>query len=148
MEFLNSREVKNITAHIECQWGSTLSKDWALLQRKDGRISIVNRSIDRLDLPTLPIMSLGLYIGEWKNDELRLSIEGTQLLGPSATKNVVKISPDQLREWLQGEDISFEGEEKGFVILKSGKDFVGCGKVVENKILNFVPKIRRLSVVA
>ena len=35
-------------------------------------------------------------------------------------------------------------ENNGFVILKYKTDFVGCGKVKEGKILNFLSKIRRV----
>jgi len=36
-------------------------------------------------------------------------------------------------------------KSKGFVIVKSSNDFFGCGKIKENKMLNYVPKSRRLA---
>lgn len=87
-----------------------------------------------------------MYIGEFKKGELRLSIEGSQLIGPHAKKNVVELDRNELRQWLRGEDLIKEVKEEGYVIMKSNNDFVGCGRVKEGKILNFVPKARRLLV--
>ena len=35
-------------------------------------------------------------------------------------------------------------EGKDYVILKSGEDFIGCGRISKGKIFNFVPKNRRI----
>ena len=75
---------------------------------------------------------------------LRLSIEGSQIMGPYAKKNVLELSKEASRDWLKGRDLAVETDCSGFVIVKSGDDFMGCGKVKDNKLLNFVPKIRRI----
>ncbi|MBN2454095.1 hypothetical protein JXB11_00965 [Candidatus Woesearchaeota archaeon] len=144
LDFLNAKRVKEISQIAEAQWGAGLPKDYFYLLRKDGDLFIVNRDIEKLNLDKLRLNSLGLYIGELRNYELRLSIEGAQLLGPKAKKNAVEITNEQLSAWLHGEDLDVETESRGFVILKCGKDFVGCGKLIEGKVLNFVPKARRV----
>ena len=89
-------------------------------------------------------VSLGLFFGEIKNGEIRLTIEGSQLVGPNAKKNVLEI-PDKLaRLWLKGYDIPVKTDMKGFLIIKNNKDYLGCGKFVENRILNPIPKTRRI----
>ena len=47
---------------------------------------------------------------------------------------------------MKGIDISYNGKS-GFVLIKYENDFIGCGKITKDKILNFVPKERRLKVV-
>ena len=85
-----------------------------------------------------------MYFCEIKNDELRLSIEGTQLIGPTAKKNVVEITKEEMRSWLKGNNLQKETDCKGFAIIKYGNDYLGCGKIRKNEIINFVPKTRRI----
>lgn len=142
---LTSRELKRIFKLIEEQYGNVPPsfKQYAFISGKE-KIYLVNRDIDAVDLSALRINNLGLYIAEVKNDQIRLSIEGAQLIGPVATKNICDITPEQLRAWLRGEDLFVDKEFSGFVILQCGTDFVGSGKYMDGKILNFVPKARRL----
>jgi len=87
-----------------------------------------------------------MYFCEVDNIGIRLSIEGTQIVGPKAGKNIVELDEEDTRKWFKGEDIEKECENcNGFVILKSGKDFLGTGKYVNGKILNYVGKTRRVS---
>ena len=143
--FIPSRELKAFSKLIENQYGKVpeLFSKLAFIQGKE-KIYAITRDVGEIDLKKLRINSIGLYIAEVKNDQLRLSIEGAQLIGPSATKNVCEINTEQLKKWFKGEDIEVEKEYSGFAILKHGNDYVGSGKYKEGYILNFVPKARRL----
>jgi len=79
-----------------------------------------------------------------KDGTYRLSIEGSQIVGPLSTKNVVEINDKELWNWLRGIDIENNHDQMGWVILKHKDDFVGCGKAFTNGILNHVPKERRI----
>ena len=87
---------------------------------------------------------LGLYIGKIESGEIRLSIEGSQLIGPTAKKNVLEITEKQVRNWLRGQNLETNSKQKAFVILKHKKDFLGSGKMKKGKVINSVPKIRRI----
>ena len=106
----------------------------------------INKDIAKISLDKIRINSIGLYIAELKNNEVRLSIEGSQIIGPKAKKNVIELEEKNEREWLKGRDIELKTKEKGFVILKNKDNYLGSGKVKQNNILNFIPKIRRLNV--
>ncbi len=84
----------------------------------------------------------GIYFGKLEKDGLRLSIEGSYLVGRKAKKGVVEISEEQAIRWMKGEDI--EGDVKGYVILKWKNFFLGCGKGNGKIIRNYVPKDRRI----
>lgn len=144
-EFMGSRDVKVFLKAVEDQYGAVpaVFSECAFSQNKE-RISMVSRDLDKIQFERLRINSLGLYIAELKNGQLRLGMEGAQLVGPVAKKNVCEISTDQLKAWLQGHDLSVEGDFSGFVILKHNDDYVGSGKFKEGLILNYVPKARRL----
>ncbi|MBI4145985.1 hypothetical protein HY489_01460 [Candidatus Woesearchaeota archaeon] len=143
--FMPSREVKVFLQLIEKQFGAVPKefKELALAKAKD-RVYAVTRDVDRIDLDRVRINSLGIYVAEVKDGVLRLSIEGSQLVGPVAKKNVAEVDSDQVRAWFKGEDILVSGLFDGFVIVKYGDDFVGSGRFSDGKIVNFVPKARRL----
>lgn len=143
LEILNSKQVKEVSALLKKQFEAVFDFQVLLKSNKD-KLYIINRDIGRIDLKKLRIDTMGLYFGEIKKGELRLSIEGSQLIGPLAKKNVLEIDNKLARLWLKGYDIPAETDMRGYVILKNNKDFLGCGKVAENRILNFVPKTRRI----
>lgn len=86
--------------------------------------------------------SSGVYFGRIEKDGLRLSIEGSFLVGRVAKKGVLEVDEDEAIRWLKGEDL--ERNFEGYCILKWGEYFLGCGKGNGKIIKNFVPKERRL----
>ena len=51
----------------------------------------------------------------------------------------------QAKKWMSGEDFEVENKLHGFIIIKNKDDFLGCGRVVNGKLLNYVPKERRVN---
>ena len=145
LKILNSRETKEIYSLIERQWGARLKLDYAFLQNTKNRIFIVNKDISKIDLSKLRINSIGMYFCEIDKLGIRLSIEGSQIVGPKATKNIAEINEEQAKKWLKGEDLEVKGDYSGFVILKYYAYFLGCGKFKEGKVLNYVGKERRIN---
>ncbi len=142
---LNAREKKRINQLLEEQWGFARKLDHVYLLTAKNRLFFVNQDIERLNLQGLRVSSVGVYVGELLQErELRLSIEGSQLVGHHATKNVVALDALQARLWLKGQDLDMKTESNAFVILKHGDDFLGCGKAKSGRIMNFVPKTRRI----
>ncbi len=90
------------------------------------------------------IERVGIYFAKIIGEEIRLSIEGTFLLKNQITKNIFEISEEFVEDWMKGKDLQLRTGKKGFLIIKYGDDFLGCGKASEEKIGNFVPKSRRL----
>ena len=131
---------------IKKQWGCDFKEDYAFLQNKDGKVFIVNKDIAKIDFKKIRINSVGLYFAEVRNNEIRLSIEGSQIIGPKAKENIIELNEKEAREWLKGFDLDKEANMENFVIIKHGNDYLGTGKIRDNKIFNFVPKTRRLNV--
>lgn len=144
LKILNKKQVKGILALIKKQWSCTINLDYVFLMNKKNRIFIVNKDINRIDLSKLRINSLGLYFGELRNNEIRLTIEGAQLVGKHAQKNIIELADKEARLWLKGYDIEKKSKATGFVILKHNNDYLGTGRYKDNKIFNFVPKTRRI----
>lgn len=147
LKFLNSKETKGILKLIEEQWGAKLKLDYTFAKNNKNRIFIINKGISKINFSKLRINSVGMYFCDLEN-EIRLSIEGSQIIGPKSTKNVVEVNDEQTKKWMKGEDLEIQDKENhnGFVIIKNKNDFLGTGKYKEGKVLNYVNKGRRVSV--
>jgi len=148
IRILNKKEVKQILNLIEKQFDAKLSIDYVFLKTEKEKIYLINKDISKLDLSKLRINSIGSYFGELKVNELRLSIEGSQLIGPKSKKNVLELNDGEMREWMQGNDLEKEGNFPGFFIIKHKDDFLGCGKWRNGKVLNYIGKARRIKVIS
>ncbi len=143
LKILNRKKIKEILALIKKQWGADFSTELVFLMNNEDKLFLVNKEVFNLNLEKLRINSIGLYFGEIKSNELRLSIEGSQMIGNKAKKNFVELNKKQAMDWLKGQDIDAEGDYRGFVILKHENDFLGTGKYKDGKVFNYVPKARR-----
>jgi len=151
-KLINSKERKHLLQQLEVQFGCDCAflKEYAIFyQENQGRIMIAPQTILDEDLQTLRVDSLGLYIGtQLPNNEIRLSIEGSQLIGPHATKNVIELDDREFGKWIRGNVVEKETDIHGFVLLKHNDDFCGCGKPVRDEktnvisIHNYIPKTR------
>ena len=148
IKILNKKEIKKILESIEEQWDAEVNLDYAFLKTEKDKIYLVNKDISKIELGKLRINSIGLYFAEIRNGEIRLSIEGSQLIGKKAEKNVLKLNEKEMKEWMKGSDLEKEGNFSGFLIIKHKDDFLGCGKCANGKILNYIGKARRINAVA
>lgn len=142
---MNTREIKEIDKHIQEQFGCALALKGAFFKSPKNKIYFADKHVGDVDWTKLKVNSIGMYFGHLKYG-FRLSIEGAQLIGKNAKKGVVVLDEQEKDDWMSGIDLDKDIKDKGFVLIKHGKDFLGCGKAVEGKILNYVPKIRRLLV--
>lgn len=146
LKILCSREIKELLGLINAQWDAGFKPDYGFLRSEKDRIYIISKDVAQLEFEKIKMNSLGLYFAEHKKGDLRLSIEGSQIIGPGAKKNVAEISREKVLEWLRGDDIKIDGSFSGFVIVKHNDYFFGTGKFRQGVLLNFVPKARRLVV--
>lgn len=85
----------------------------------------------------------GVYFGRIESDGIRLTIEGAFLIGSRATKNVVELDDERARRYLAGESVEVDVPD-GWVLLKWRSYYLGSAKAKDGKLLNYVPKERRL----
>ncbi len=165
IHFLNKKQLKDILSIVDSQWAISINGkiaegnadkllDYAFLMNSNNKLYFINKQIatahNQIGLELLKIDSIGLYFGELRDNELRLSMEATQLIGPYATKNVVEISDGLKQLWIRGFDIEvklssdskYNCEPSSFVLVKNNGDFWGYGRLKDGKILNFTPKTR------
>jgi|SRR3989344_2534850 len=151
LDILNTRDIKKIRQLFEETYGSFFIGDYVYLQNKDGRLSLINKDIAKIDLQKLRVDKFGLYVAEIKGNSVRLSKEGAQLLAKEARdklKNIVVLDDREIKAYFHGIDLRKDlGSEAKFVLIEYQGDIVGCSKYKEGIILNYLPKIHRGEVI-
>lgn len=115
--------------------------------------SLTTNEITKLN-EEVTIELLGLYLFHDYHDNMRLSFDAISALKDQITKNILEISNEQAEEFLKGRDVLLtkEDQEKftktneslGFKIISNNKEFIGTGKLTADRIVNYMPKERRL----
>jgi NOL1/NOP2/fmu family ribosome biogenesis protein len=150
LKILNSKEIKHIYELLREQYGYEGKLDVAfLLSEKKERVYIFTKDLAGVDIANLRVDTMGMYFGTFFEDKLRITVDGTQMIGPSCTKNIITIDKKEMQVWMQGEKLMLSQlshppaeTPTGFVIIKYQDDFLGCGKIGGDLILNYVPKTR------
>jgi len=143
LKILNSKEKKNIAKLISEQFNCKFKFSYEVFMNPKNKIFILNKDVSEINLEKLRVNSLGLYFGVKYENEIRLSIEGSEILGKIAKKNILELSNNEAKKWLAGEDFEVNSDLNGFIIIKNNEDFLGCGKIINKKLYNYVPKERR-----
>lgn len=84
---------------------------------------------------------IGIYLFKQDNG-IRLSLDACHLLKPN--KKIIQLDDEKAKLWVKGNDLILTTDLKGFVIIKHKDNFLGSGKAAEGKILNYIPKERRI----
>ncbi len=141
LKVLNSRERKKFWAQLNEQFGSEAFEDKAILSNKE-KVYLVNKEIH--ELPEIKMHYAGMYFCKIMKDGLRPTIEGSQLIAKTATKNILELDNPKINDWIKGYDLEGFNIPEGFYLIKNNTDIYGCGKIKEGKLLNYTPKGRRL----
>lgn len=160
---VNKKEKKEILNLLNQQFGIKDLPFEILKQGKEKLFAIsggINQKIINEIDKVSNIEGIGVYFAkhEEKLDLIRLSIEGSQLLGNLGLikKNILELeSKKEFENWMAGQEIQTEEfqnlkkqvqDKEGFVVIRYKQDFLGIGKISKHKdkIGNFIPKNRRL----
>ncbi|MFT7615668.1 MAG: NOL1/NOP2/fmu family ribosome biogenesis protein [Candidatus Woesearchaeota archaeon] len=149
---LNAKDKKVILTRLKDDFGFDTKLDYHLFRHTtDDKLYLMSTAVNEIDLSKLNVNSLGLYFAAYHADsgEIRLSIEGSQVIGPHATKGVIRLPKDIFDRWMMGQDIPTDETESKYVLIQNEKgDYFGTGRIKEGEILNFVPKARRIKNIA
>ncbi len=145
VHFLNASEKKEILKRLEAQYGIA-ELPYFLFETGKEKIRAFSGNLTKEEILKLAEMAnieiIGMYLIR-KEHDLRLSFDATQLLSAAINKGIVEINEEQLHLWLRGNDLPIM-HDVGTVALRCKEDFVGCGKSTGEKIINHVPKERRI----
>ena len=142
---LNSKELKDFLGVLRDGYGISSLPKLVFLRSSKDKFFVVSQEVGSSVFSGLRVENLGLYIGTLYDEGFRFSIEGSQLFGPLASKNILLLDDNGFLEWLRGHDLDVPPPGfEGFCLVKFRNDFVGGGKVRGSKLFNYVPKNRRL----
>lgn len=147
LKILTGKERKELLSRLKEQF-EIQEIDGMLLRRGKERIFLYQGNLDEEEIRKLErvtfIERVGVYLGKEQLGEIRLSIEGAQILKKQINKNVVELNYEEMQTWMMGHELRKETGLGGFVAMKYETDMLGCGKASVEKISNFIPKSRRL----
>jgi NOL1/NOP2/fmu family ribosome biogenesis protein len=149
LKFFDKREKEKLLRQLKEQFG--IEKiPWEIAKLGKERIILFSGDISEKEIMNIDriarIEGIGLYFAkiDEKTKDLRLSIEGVQLMKEQITKNIFELDEKQAEQWMMGQELNIATGKKGFFIMKYKDDFLGTGKISAEKISNFIPKSRRL----
>ena len=147
LKIFNSKEVKKLNETMVKEYGVSLKGNYAFLLNEKDRLFVVHKDISKINLDNLRIDKIGLNLGEYKNDQIRLSKEGTAFFMENSDgepNNIVDLSKEETTLYFEGLDLvkDLKGEDRT-IILRYGNDVLGCARYKEGKILNFMQKMYR-----
>ena len=147
LKILSKKEKEELATQLEKQFGIK-NAEGIFLMRGQERIFLFQGSLTEKQIKELetavPVERVGVYFGKNINGQIRLSIEGTQMLKNQITKNIFELDDKQIELWMKGQEVLIETGKNDFLVMKYKDNFLGCGKASEKKITNFIPKNRRL----
>ena len=147
MKFVKSGEKKRLLKELKERFGIEKLDSWILVETGKKKIRGFTGNMTREEIKELIEISnlelLGTYLVKKETAVLRLGFDATQILKDKITKNIFEIDDSQLESWMNGNNLD-EKIERGIYVLRHADDFVGCGISNGEKIINFVPKERRI----
>jgi NOL1/NOP2/fmu family ribosome biogenesis protein len=146
IQTLNRKEKRKFEEKLKQDFGITLPR-CLLIKSGKNKIRIFTGDFSEHELNIIKgiirMETTGLYFANIdKNNEIRLSFDSSNIF--SATKNILDLNEEQIKEWFKGQDLNIRFKNKGYVLLKYQEKIIGCGKAATDKIINFVPKERRI----
>ena len=147
IKILNQYEKAGIERKLQEQFGIT-HVPGMIVQRGEERLFLFGGDFTEEEIKKLEacafIERMGVYFAKIIGNDIRLSIEGSQILKDQIMKNIFDLNPSQAEEWMMGRELPIKTGKHSFLIMKYGSDFLGTGKASDEKIGNFIPKNRRL----
>ena len=145
-KILNSKEIEKL---IEKNYGCKIKLKNLFITKND-KIWLAAKEINLNKIKKIKrCYRIGIYFGKLKrNNKIKLSIEGANIVGKKATKNVALINEKEAIKFIEGNDIynfkEVNCELNNFIILKNGEDIIGVGILRNGYIENLIPKARRM----
>jgi len=151
MEFLKSKAKGELMNYLKKVYAcEDFLSDFVVAKgSKKNKIWIMSKELIEFDYGKIKLDSAGLYFGREDSGKIRLSIEGAQIVGKSAKKNIVYLDEGELSKYIKGENVKpseiIACEEGEYVLVKYKEDVVGCGKFKEGILINILPKSRKIT---
>ena len=146
LKIMDAREKKELLTKISDAYGipPEIFSDYEFLEKPE-RIFITSRASLSINLRNLSIEGLGLSFARISGS-IKLTTNAIQLFGRHATKNILDLDNENALKYIRGLDLSGLPAKDifGYVIVRSGKDYLGSGLYKDGYLKNQIPKQRRI----
>lgn len=143
LTFLNNKQRKELQAKLEKFGIQELPRH--LIQTGKEKIRAFSGEISGEEIMSIwnniHVEGIGLNLLNVSDDEPRITLDGLHLLKPE--KRILELDKKQAEQWMKGKELEIDSE-KGYLVLKYNGDLLGIGKSNSSKIINFLPKERRV----
>lgn len=93
------------------------------------------------DLTGMTVLRPGLHLGVFKKNRFEPALAWALVLDPQSCQHVLKLTPDQWRQYVHGDVIKLDhSQANGWYLLTCDGHATGFGKLVGTTIKNFYPK--------
>lgn len=108
---LNNSEKNKIKNYLNEHYG-IIQIPGTIIQIGKERLFLFQGSLNEKQIKsfesTIPVERIGTYFAKFVNEDIKLSIEGVQLLQNQITKNIFEINNSEAEEWMMGRDLLIE----------------------------------------
>jgi len=145
-EFLQRKEVRKINEMLKENYDAEFNiDDYYFFKNTKDDIFLISRSIENINIDKIKEISAGLYVGQLTGGSIRLSIEGSQIIGRNAKKGIIELNGEEWLLWLKKNDMEssrFNDLKQGYYIVSHNNDFFGSGHLKNGILSSYVPKSR------
>jgi NOL1/NOP2/fmu family ribosome biogenesis protein len=142
---LRKKEVDKIKNLLLNVYGFKMPKSWLLYYLGKNKVWVLKEDFFDLTISKLNVEVMGFYLCHYERNIFRLSILGAQLVGKTATDNVLDISLKDAWNLIRGFDIDkVTNLSATYIILRSPIGIIGVGKNHKIKVLCQIKKNRRV----
>lgn len=143
LTIMRNKDIKQVLSLIQEQFDCGIKGEHLFLISKNDKVYVTNPELQKINTDNLKINNTGSYFGKIERGGFRLSIEGSEMLD-KPQKNILELTDEEFQAYMAGENLVLDTkQENAYKIIKYKKHFVGCGRVSNNVLLNYIPKSRR-----
>lgn len=111
IKILNQIERKQIEDKLKEQFGIK-EIPGKIVMRGAERLFFFTGEIDEIEIRKIeevaPIEKIGVYFAKIINDDIKLTIEGTQILKEQINKGIFEINDERAEEWMMGRELNIK----------------------------------------
>jgi NOL1/NOP2/fmu family ribosome biogenesis protein len=145
LKILYAGAKKRLVKELDGQFG-ILKVSYLLFETGRQKIRGFSGSMTREEIQELAEIAnlefIGIYLFR-REGQLRLSLDGSEIFKNQIGKNKFILNREQLDLWFHGKNIDVV-LKKGVYVVCYGNDFLGCGISDGKKLINYMPKERRI----
>ena len=115
IKILTAQETNKIREQLKEQFGIS-NIPGKIIRLGEEKIFLFTGAADENEIEKIeqsaPVEKIGVYFAKIINDEIKLTIEGTQILKEQISKNIFEINDELAEEWMMGRELNIKSGMK------------------------------------